>query len=418
MKLKQIRFKNYKAFKEQQEITIKPITILIGKNSSGKSAVARLPLLLAKSLSSGANAPIELEFDGLEFGGSFQDLVHNRIAHGHITFEIVMEIGGDDLELKVTIQNIADTPIQLIKSYYIKYLDIELSLELELDNDDLFNNQIYSSKGLFNGSYNISFDGLLIKKVHRDYKGFPSNSLKLHRINSLIRRYFSKIDYLGPFRTQPERDYIFKGTQPQSTGYLGELAPHILGLDDYFGGKIIDAVGNWFKENLGGWKLDVEKVGSKFQIVLISPDNPNVKINLRDVGHGMSQVLPFVVRSFIRPIKNNGLMIIEQPELHLHPAAHKGLAELIVNTVLEEQSNWIIETHSEIFILTIRRLIAENKLDAKDVVIYLVEDKERPGSQIKEITIDEEGEVSDWPEGVFSEDYEEMLAIRHAQNNR
>lgn len=421
MKLNQIRFKNYKAFKEKQELNIKPLTILIGKNSSGKSAIARLPLLLAKSLVYDANAPIELEFDGLEFGGSFQDLVHNRIAHGNISFEIVLEFGGSNLILNATIQNIADTPIQLISEYYIKYENLELSLKLQLENDaiDDLKNQLYIVKGILNDIHPISFNGLLIDPFQFVQEGkIPNFTFQLFNINQAITNYFSNIDYIGPFRVQPERDYIFKGTPPRRTGYFGELAPHILGLDNYFGRKITNAVGDWYGTHLGGWKLEVENIGNKFQIVLVSPDNPNVKINLRDVGHGMSQVLPFIVRSFMQPIPEPGLTIIEQPELHLHPAAHGGLAELIVNTILKEKSNWIIETHSEIFILTIRRLIAEGKLNATDVIIYAIEDEERPGSFIKPITIDEEGEVSDWPQGVFSEDYEEMLAIRRAQNNR
>ena len=132
----------------------------------------------------------------------------------------------------------------------------------------------------------------------------------------------------------------------------------------------------------------------------------------------MSQVLPLIVRSAIGEIAIDSLMIIEQPELHLHPAAHGGLAELIVSAIMEEGSNWIIETHSELFILRIRRLIAEGKITPSDVIIYLVEDEERPGSILKEITIDEEGEVSDWPKGVFSEDYAEMVAIRKAQKTK
>ena len=120
MELKRIKFRNYKAFKDKQELEIKPITILIGKNSSGKSVVSRLPLLLAKSLNENSNSPIELQFDDLEFGGAFRDLVHNRIEHGNVTFELEFESNEDIIKLEVTIQNIADSPLQFISKYSIK----------------------------------------------------------------------------------------------------------------------------------------------------------------------------------------------------------------------------------------------------------------------------------------------------------
>jgi len=420
MRLEEIRFKNYKAFKSEQKLTIKPVTILIGKNSSGKSAVARLPLLLGRSMSNSSNSPIELQFDSLEFGGSFKDLVHNRIDHGNISFTLIFEDEGNTSELGVTVQNIADSPLQFISSYYIKSDGFKLFLNILIDDyvDSRTAIQSYEVKGNIEGKFSVRFKGLLIDELF-DKKGHlfkPSFNLDI--FNDKVKEVFSDLDYIGPFRTQPERDYIFKGSIPKTTGYGGELAPHILGIDSYVNKDLIEIVGDWYKENLGGWQLEIENVGTKFQIVLVSPDNSNVKVNLRDVGHGMSQVLPLIVRSAIGTAGMEGLMIIEQPELHLHPAAHGGLAELIVSSIMEEGSNWIIETHSELFILRIRRLIAEGKIPPSDVIIYLIEDEERPGSTLKKITIDEEGEVSDWPRGVFSEDYEEMVAIRKAQKNK
>ena len=419
MRLDEIRFKNYKAFKREQKLIIKPITILIGKNSSGKSAVARLPLLLGRSMSNSSNSPIELQFDGLEFGGSFKDLVHNRIDHGNISFSLFFEDEGNKSEVGITVQNIADSPLQFISNYFIKSDEFNISLNILIDDysDSRISSQTYDVKGNIEGKFKVRFKGLLIEDIFNEQGDLIKPPFELDTFNLKVKEVFSVLDYIGPFRTQPERDYIFKGSIPKTTGYGGELAPHILGIDSYLNKDLIVKVGDWYKENLGGWQLEIENVGTKFQIVLVSPDNPSVKVNLRDVGHGMSQVLPLIVRSAIGELGMEGLMIIEQPELHLHPAAHGGLAELIVSAITEEDSNWIIETHSELFILRIRRLIAEGKIAPSDVIIYLIEDEERPGSTLKEITIDEEGEVSDWPKGVFSEDYEEMVAIRKAQKN-
>src|SRR5262245_34720370 len=84
MLLESISFENYKAFDKKRSLRIRPITILIGKNSSGKSVLSRLPLLVARSLSDQARSPIDLAFDGLDFGSSTIDLIHNRAAHGAV----------------------------------------------------------------------------------------------------------------------------------------------------------------------------------------------------------------------------------------------------------------------------------------------------------------------------------------------
>ena len=418
MELKKINFRNYKAFKNNQELEIKPITILIGKNSSGKSVVSRLPLLLAKSLNENSNSPVELEFDEIEFGGAFRDLVHNRNEHGSISFELEFRSEDNLIKLSATIQNIADSPIQFISKYSLKSNLVNIELNHILDKySNLYSKvQKYQASGDYTGSINISFKGLLIEMMDTDDVSIDSVVTNLRNINPEIIKCVSKIDYIGPFRSQPERDYIFKGSMPNSIGYSGQFAPHILGINDYLDKNLKKSVGNWYKNILGGWQLDINRIGDRFEIVLISPDDPNVKINLKDVGHGMSQVLPLIVRSFLKAENQNGIMIIEQPELHLHPAAHGELAELFSNIIKEEKSKWIIETHSEVFILRIRRLIAENKINSEDVAIYWVNDVKRPGSSLTKITVDEEGEVDFWPEDIFNEDYKEVLALRKAQN--
>lgn len=399
---------------------IRPITILIGKNSAGKSVVSRLPLLLRQSLSQSSSAPIELQFDGLEFGGSFKDLVHNRIDHGHISFGLTYQEGENIINIDFTIQNIADSPLQLISKYKITYsTEFEISLDWHISTNpsDIGVSQIYQATGNVNGNVEVKFKGILIDSIiniENKQELLPDN---LILINQKIIESAVNIDYIGPFRVLPKRDYIYKGSKPKNTGYSGEFAPHILGIDSYLDKNIINSVGNWFKTYLGGWTLEVEKIRDKFEIVLTSPDDRNVKVNLVDVGHGMSQVLPLIVRSFFKKEVPNAIMIVEQPELHLHPAAHAELAEQFVNIINEEKSSWIIETHSEVFILRIRRLVAEKKLPANNVIIYQIDDEERPGSKLKRILLDENGEVSDWPKGVFSEDYEEIVALRKAQKS-
>jgi predicted ATPase len=106
-------------------------------------------------------------------------------------------------------------------------------------------------------------------------------------------------------------------------------------------------------------------------------------------------------------------VILEQPELHLHPAAHGDLAELFVESVFRNDNKYIIETHSENILLRLRKLIVDENspLTSEDVIIYWI-DSDEEEHNVKEITINENGVLSDWPDGVFNENHDEIIAIK------
>ncbi|MCP4107996.1 MAG: AAA family ATPase [Desulfobacteraceae bacterium] len=154
-------------------------------------------------------------------------------------------------------------------------------------------------------------------------------------------------------------------------------------------------------------------------MVLRNPENPSVEVNIADVGTGIAQVLPIIVqRQFEGGTgSENSLEIVEQPELHLHPGAHGDLADLYVDAVKHTGTNFIIETHSENFILRIRRRIAEGKLDSEKAIIYWINDELGSIRSVQPINIKPDGNVDFWPASVFAEDFEEVRAIRRAQQD-
>jgi predicted ATPase len=129
----------------------------------------------------------------------------------------------------------------------------------------------------------------------------------------------------------------------------------------------------------------------------------------------MNQALPLVVRANVAD-RPDSIIVLEQPELHLHPAAHGDLAELFAKSAKENNQTFIIETHSENIILRLRKLIVENDFGftKDDLIIYWIEDAELKGKELREITVDEEGVLSDWTEGVFNEGMKEILEMQKA----
>jgi hypothetical protein len=230
--------------------------------------------------------------------------------------------------------------------------------------------------------------------------------------------FLNEINYLGPFREEPSRIYRFSGGLFRDVGIRGEKAPGLLNDDKIRRkGEVLSAVGSWFSEHLGGWPLDLSSQGDYFSLILRNPKNPSVEVNITDVGNGIAQVLPVVVqRQFANMAgEKRGLEIVEHPELHLHPGAHGAIADLYATAVKTSGMRCLIETHSENFVLRIRRRIADRTLHPDDVIIYWIKDEADSDTRIQRINIDADGEADHWPAGVFSEDFDEVRAIRDAQ---
>lgn len=366
--IKTISFKNYKIFKSKQTLELKPITIVIGKNNSGKSAVVKLPTMIAGSLRGKFSDPLKPENDDISLGSSYEDLVYNR--------------------------NIVDV------------LEFDMSNKSESLSVSTFgdrNNKIFFSKYILN-------DKEIDTKANK-FKGF---TLEANKFKTLHLNY----DYVGPFRRQPAINYPHNSNEYSRIGIEGENAYPILIQMSENKNPTFEKISQWYKDNFEGWGLKVSQIVGSIHTydITLSHDNLNL-VNLRNVGQGIHQALPLIVRSYM-PAEKETLIIIEEPETHLHPAAHGGLAQRFVDSLEDKNKSYLIETHSQNFVLRMRRLVAEGKLDKDDLAIYYVHfDEFAKESFLKKIEVDNEGEVIWWPEGIFSESLNEVIEIRNAQNS-
>jgi predicted ATP-dependent endonuclease of OLD family len=138
--------------------------------------------------------------------------------------------------------------------------------------------------------------------------------------------------------------------------------------------------------------------------------NKNVEVTHRDVGIGISQVLPVLVMAYGSSGK---LLAMEQPEIHLHPAIQAELADVFIESALGiRQNTFILETHSEHIILRLLRRIREGSLKSEDICVVFVEPLSQ-GSRAIELRIDEDGDfIDEWPGGFFEESFHEKFGGR------
>lgn len=399
MRPRSIGCANYKAFKSPVTLEVRPLTLLFGKNNSGKTALLRLIRLLLHALSSEApKNGFPLEVNGLSFGRVFRDLIHGGAPHGAAAFTVQLEAEDSGrLELSAKVQN-----VQVARPRPGEPSESSVISEWELRSPEprsLVWEPALNALRSYRGEGAVAFRGLLPEP-----RG-PWAFLEPWRTQ--VDEFLEHVTHLGPVRATARPTY--EATAPRPLGLAGEEA--ISWLDK----ELLDQVGAWFEAHLDGWRLGLDMAGSAFHCTL---SRGAVTVNLSDAGQGMQQVFPVVVQQLLRRGETRPFMdLVEQPELHLHAAAQAPLADLFLDTAKEGVGTVVVETHSENLLLRVRRRIAEG-LAPNLVALYWVDEQPEGYSTVRRIHIDSQGEVDDWPEGVFSEGYEEVKALRRAARRR
>ena len=378
--LEQIQFKNYKAFAGEECLEIRPLTILIGKNSSGKSSLCKLLPLFENATSGNMDSVLLLNNRKVSLGSRYEDLFHNNIT--------------TELQLKLQYSN----NIKLSATYLMNEGDI-----LVYEYSAQIGEKIKEMRFTEEQSKNEPFQGLINNSVFEEI-GLDNDAVRFN------------VDYIGPMRIDPIRIITFNGYEKYTTvGIKGENTYSIL-LNSYLKkDSLFSDVSQWMKENLEGQALIIEQNSPSSGTYSIYVQRNGAKVNIADVGQGLGQVLPIIVQSYMKDEAD--VVVIEQPVLHLHPAAHANVAYRIAKSALDTGKKYIIETHSENLILGIRKLISDSTstLSFKDVVIYCIE-TDGESAYLDKIEITEEGELTKWPTGVFSESFDLMADIM--KNNR
>ena len=241
-----------------------------------------------------------------------------------------------------------------------------------------------------------------------------------------VKDFFTdRIKYLGPLREEPKSLYPLESNG--SSFDLGLKGENTAAVYENNKQKIISYVNPNCFENGGGETLVISEgtlaeAINKWLIFLgvakdmntndrgkfghelkITTEIEGMKQDLTHVGVGVSQILPILVLCFLS--EKGDSIILEQPELHLHPKVQTRLADFFVSmNALGKQC--IIETHSEYLINRLRYLVAksDNTKVANDTMIYFVEkDKKEGFSKYRPITINPYGIIEDWPDGFFDE---------------
>lgn len=441
---REIRIRNFKLWEDSGPIRMAPITLFFGVNSSGKSSIGQFLMMLKQTVQSPDRKAVFYPGDrnSAVHLGSYQDMVYRRDATKSIQFEYAWTLPkqmrirdpismdcfwGDVLsfECLVGIEGIEHHSVSVDR---LKYCLVDGD-----DGEEVFSIGMKRRRG-HKSEYDVPADQYELKRKRGRawypeapvrFYGFPDEVVAYHQnadfvqeLNLRHEKLFDSLSYLGPLRTKAERLYSWTGIEPESVGYSGEnTIAAILAAEKRqisLGYKrrskrFSEIIGLKLKEMGLIEGLRVRSISQQRQEYEVKVRTPGSRdwVDLPDVGFGISQVLPVLVQCFYAT--HNSIIIMEQPELHLHPSAQAALADVMIDVINSREQGrerliqLIVESHSEHFLRRLQRRIAEDRIEQEKVAAYFADVSGRP-AVLRPLEIDMYGNIVNWPENFFGDE--------------
>jgi len=452
-----ISIENFKSIRQLHEFEIKPMTILSGVNSSGKSSFIQFLLLLKQSLEKSSTKEV-LDLNGKYFKTkNYEEIIYLKNHDNDIEFKIsfydkwgslppllrslgfeiinakvIFSFSSNKLGIKSLELGVSSSNQELKKFLHVTKNDND-TYKIEADSDEfgkgIWNKNIHASIQ-FNSIYPLTWE--VTESLESEFGEFDKktiNAFNISWIKNGIDSVFENIYYIGPARVKPKEIYnengdsIYVGSDGKYTAQImhdlasEEVASRKLIEEDTtfryeaLNGELLDVINYWLCDYFGiGGEIYAKKENDNFKIFLQNEND--LEVNIRHVGYGISQILPIIVQGLL--LAKGQTLIIEQPELHLHPKLQSKLYDFLYSLTLKEVKV-IVETHSSHFITRMRRRIAEDLSNEMDDNINLTFIENGVFSTLE---IDDYAVMNYYPED-FIESYEtEISALIQAQMNK
>ena len=395
-----LELKNFKSISESGiEIDLQPLTVLMGPNASGKSSILEAIGIFAQSIGTSINSN-----GNLVIYHDFTDVIHKRETNRWLT----IKIGVDDLGYR----------------YSYKKLNGEARQIVKIDDEEVARatNEFFEGMGRqprFEYPEELAFKPcehdpthILQKQVFRSNEPISDNSAsRLDKAQEIITKIRSSLENRVVFISSvrgiiPKVNRTDKGMEDLiNVGKEGEhliyLLAHIFGTLEYkdTAEKIAKWAGRFeINELHAGWR------GSNELISEYLDPSFGVVLNLSSASQGSRQILSVITQLFWS--EPGDIIMIEEPEISLHPGSQVLLTELFAEAIAEGKQI-IITTHSEFLPLALRRPIKKDLLTLDDIALCHIK-KEEEGTIAEKLDLTEDGYVRGWIPS-FAEIEEDLL---------
>lgn len=411
-----LHIENFKSWRDTGELRFAPLTGLFGANSSGKTAILQFLLMLKQTVDSPDRKQV------LNFGderrdpvvlGTFPDVV---FQHKSLPLRWRIEFESFSFEAEII-----EGARRTLEVAHFEYQE---------------ENSVSSARKRDEGDYKVEVkaagserDSGMTPTPPTKFYGFPPvlQSLYLEDQTHSFEDEFAQVYYLGPLRDYPRREYSWTGSRPSGVGKQGERAVDAL-LAARLAGQappgsvwhvtsLEEQVARWLHKLGLVHEFRIDELGSEnlYRVrVRRTPASPEVL--LTEVGFGVSQILPVLVLCYYAP--EGSILILEQPEIHLHPSVQAGLADVLIDAIQKRGIQILLESHSEYLLNRLQRRIAEeNGFTQEDVALYFcsIEDGE---SRATPLEVDPFGNITNWPRDFFGDEMGDLAARTRAEMER
>ncbi len=412
----ELRVQNFKSWEDTDELQIAPLTGFFGANSSGKTSILQTLLMLKQTVEHPWNLDGIIDFgddNSLVNLGSFDDLIYGHRRDNPLQISIswkfseeltIKDVGEvDTLSFNLSVNNVENS----ISGVEFSYTTGEQNFRVNWK--DGYTCSVYTPGAVSDAQSLFRCYG--IQSVYTD-------TMQLFLpLQTRFENLFRSIEYLGPLREYPRHHYAWQGKHSPGVGKHGEDMVTAL-----FSGRIQlraldEQIPEWLQrlDLIYSYRLNPISSTEKDYEFLVRKYKGGPEVRLTDVGFGVSQVLPVLILCYYVP--EESILILEQPEAHLHPKVQSELADLLIEVVKNRKLQIILESHSEHLILRLMRRIAEEQLSVDDTAFYFCEMNEGT-SQAKKLDMDDYGNITNWPENFFGDATGDLIEKTKAEMKR
>lgn len=409
----------FRSFQEEKRVLIRPVTVLVGENSSGKSSI----LAAIRYLIDWIGGDSEASFNSEPFFlGSFHDIAHYRggRAGRKSAFTIGLEFFQQDKKSsrrdKIGVRLTFDKKNEgVIDQVTLIKNDEKLSISSK-------NGRLFFSSNIDDTKIDpeiaermppFEFIGRSLRGVEqiRFYIGLPRAAReeipdqyrKIHDFLLSVTRALkqclpSSIFASGAVRTEPQRSYdpTKSVVRNDPNAEIYRMAVALRQSQD--SREIKESIIEFGRRSKLFSDFEMKSLGRSasdpFQIFVNASGR---KFNIADIGYGVSQILPIAFR--VQQLRSGSMYLLQQPEVHLHPSAQAEFSTWLISRVAEVPHIWIcIETHSDFIIDRLLQSIASKKIRADQAAINWI-NVANFESSVTNLKISDGGEVNNPPKG-------------------
>lgn len=395
---------NYKIHKEAYQYDFKGLNVFTGANNSGKTSLVQsirniFPWIDNKQ---GYNY---LPIEQIDASYKIQDVLNKELSRGaHIVYDFAVAESENDAKEWIHIEFASTSEmffapldrmdIALMTEMQLEYKDKKYKLKID---EQQIQMSVYKVFRCMDDSFEecdfkITFGGmqaLFFGNIQVRDNSIDDVKFLLDHLHSCIKN--DKITYMAPFRiSEPIANASIGGLLNSSGCNSAEILERNKFSISYDGKRNLMEAFNYWTKRIMGVEVQTRIIGNSIYFVEIEN---GIALRLNQTGLGISQLIPIIVSVITR--KKGDLLIIENPEVHLHPKWKTELVDLFYDAV-ENGVQIILETQSIEIVNRIRRRSKENDKYRKNTQIWFFE-KRGFSCEVNELEIQEDGGLSYWP---------------------